>query len=113
MSGESKPRSVLSELKRPLLAHSVPVSGDLEDHLLGRGGAVPAPDPASLPGASRKAKVPTVPVTFHLPLELRDRLKVTAQAHQRTMLDIAVEALNDYLSRNPVTERDLRRLLGL
>jgi len=57
--------------------------------------------------------VPTVPVTFHLPIELRDRIKITAQAKQKTMLEIAVEALQDYLDRNHVSESDLRKLLGL
>jgi predicted transcriptional regulator len=52
-------------------------------------------------------------VTFHLPIELRDRIKVTAQAKQVTMLEIATAALEQYLERNPVSEADLRRLLGL
>lgn len=108
MSGDSKPRSVLSELKKPLLQPSIPPSEALEARLLGAtGGTAPAPlEP-------RKSKEPTVPVTFHLPVKLRDRIKVTAQAHDRTMLEIAVEALETYLDRHPVTESDLRRLLGL
>ncbi len=108
MSGDSKPRSVLSELKKPLLQHTMPPSEALEARLLGvAAGAAPA---AAEP---RKAKEPTVPVTFHLPVKLRDRIKVTAQAHDRTMLEIAVEALENYLDQHPVTESDLRRLLGL
>lgn len=110
MSGESKVRSVLSELKRPLLAAPASAAqSPLEEHLLGQGSPLPNPEAA----AARRQKVPTVPVTFHLPVELRDRIKIAAQARRRTMLDIAVEALNEHLARNPVTEQDLRRMLGL
>jgi predicted transcriptional regulator len=55
----------------------------------------------------------TTPVTFHLPVELRDKLKLTAQAKQKTMVEIAIEALRTYLEKNPVSESDLRRMLGL
>ena len=125
MSGDTKPRSVLSELKRPLLSQPQTVSQTLEERLLGPMAAAPAlePPPAATPEpltvketpkeAPKKAKEPTVPVTFHLPVKLRDRIKVTAQAQQRTMLEIAVEALEGYLDHHPVTETDLRRLLGL
>lgn len=122
MSGEPK-RSVLSELKRPLMQAPAAVPPALEERLLGR---TPQPDPGAPPPSSaggtaaamereprRPARKPTVPVTFHLPIELRDRIKVTAQAKQRTMLDIAVQALTEYLDRNPASESDLRRLLGL
>lgn len=108
MSGEAKVRSVLSELKRPLLAPAPQAAQSaLEEQLLGQGSPGPEAQPA------RRQKVPTVPVTFHLPVELRDRIKIAAQAKRRTMLDIAVEALNEHLARNPVTEQDLRRLLGM
>jgi hypothetical protein len=46
-------------------------------------------------------------------VELRDRIKITAQAKQKTMVDLAIEAFADYLERNPVSEADLRKLLGL
>jgi hypothetical protein len=112
MSGDAKPRSILSELKKPLLQPNPGASQALEDKLLGTSGTAPAlaPEPPPMP---RKAKEPTVPVTFHLPVKLRDRIKVSAQAQQRTMLEIAVEALEAHLDRHPVTETDLRRLLGL
>jgi hypothetical protein len=125
MPGESK-RSVLSELKKPLLQPPNLVPAGLEEHLLG---TTPAPQPVSEPEAFRpvteihseriasgrpsKVRVPTVPVTFHLPVELRDRIKITAQAKQKTMVDLAIEAFADYLERNPVSEADLRKLLGL
>ncbi len=115
MSGDTKPRSVLSELKRPLLQSAGALPPGVEEHLLGRGPSRnPPPAPVSSePAPVRRPKAPTIPVTFHLPVDLRDRLKVTAQAKQRTMLDLAVEALSEYMSRNPVTEQDLRRMLGI
>ena len=128
MSVDIKPRSVLSDLKRPLMQPHSGISAELESKLLGTAMPVIA-EPKSLPDqpaspsqamprveappALKKAKTPTVPVTFHLPIELRDKVKLTAQAKQTTMLEIAVEALNDYLSRNPVSEADVRRMLGL
>jgi hypothetical protein len=121
MPGESK-RSVLSELKKPLLQPPNLIPAELEEHLLGTA-APPATESEALrpeteiqptpSGRRSKARVPTVPVTFHLPVELRDRIKITAQAKQKTMLDLAVEAFDDYLDRNPVSEADLRRLLRL
>ena len=121
MSGDFKPRSVLSELRKPLLQPPAAVSPALEERLLGPAPAPSFPDPVApaqpaaavaVAPAARK-KVPTVPVTFHLPVDLRDKVKVTAQAKQTTMLEIAVEALNEYLTKNPVSEADFRRLLGL
>ena len=129
MSVDIKPRSVLSDLKRPLMQPHSGISAELENRLLGTALPVAAePKPAmaeppapavqaaprvEAPVAAKKAKTPTVPVTFHLPIELRDKVKLTAQAKQTTMLEIAVEALNDYLGRNPVSEADVRRMLGL
>jgi len=112
MSDQPKSRSILSELKKPLIQPAAAVDPVLEQRLLG--GPHAAPAPASPPPDTRaKAKIPTVPVTFHLPVRLRDRIKITAQAQQRTMVEIAVEALESYLDRHPVSEDDLRRLLGL
>jgi hypothetical protein len=118
MPGDTK-RSVLSDLRRPLLQPPSTVSAALEEKLLG----VPAVTPSSPPPASAvesgedtrstRGKVPTVPVTFHLPIALRDRLKLTAQAQQRTMVDLASEALEQYLDHHPVSEAAVRRLLGL
>lgn len=129
MSVDIKPRSVLSDLKRPLMQPHSGISAELENKLLGTALPVvsepksvtpdpPAPQAQAMPrvdapAALKKAKTPTVPVTFHLPIELRDKVKLTAQAKQTTMLEIAVEALNDYLGRNPVSEADVRRMLGL
>ena len=124
MAGDPK-RSVLSELRKPLMQPTDQVSPELEERLLGssRQPAPKAPSvetgPSQAPAISPvaqphgKRRVPTVPVTFHLPIELRDKIKITAQAKQRTMLEIAVEALQEYLDRNKVSEDDLRRLLGL
>lgn len=119
MSGDTK-RSVLSDLRRPLLQPSSVVPAALEEKLLGGASsgsvALPAPEPRPVepaPAAQSRAKAPTVPVTFHLAISLRDRLKITAQAQQRTMVEIASEALEEYLSRHPVSEADVRRLLGL
>lgn len=126
MSGDAK-RSILGDLKRPLIQPASAVSSELEERLLGSTGAAGAaaapvhPEEAPVQqdgpgGRSRrgsKARVPTVPVTFHLPVELRDRIKITSQAKQKTMLEIAIDAFQDYLERNPVSEADLRRLLGL
>lgn len=135
MSVDTKSRSVLSELKKPLIQPApTPVPDALEQRLLGVATAArpqtvveppPPPSPAAAapvqdfappvaePPSARRSKLPTVPVTFHLPVRLRDRIKVTAQAQQRTMLEIAVEALEGYLERHPVSEQDVRRLLGL
>lgn len=118
MSDQSKPRSVLSELKKPLIQPTSAVNPELEQRLLGGDRlpppAPPAPEPPPPVAEPRaKGKAPTVPVTFHLPVRLRDRIKITAQAQQRTMLEIAVEAFESYLDRHPVSEQDLRRLLGL
>jgi len=111
-------RSVLSELRRPLIQPSATVSTALEERLLGSAPKETASSTSS--GTERqvtrpkaKQRVPTVPVTFHLPIELRDKIKITAQAQQKTMLEIAVEAFQDYLQRNKVSEEDLRKLLGL
>ncbi len=111
MSGDPK-RSVLSDLRKPLAQPTSNVPVGLEERLLG---SVTTPAESSDESGKRitKKRVPTVPVTFHLPIELRDKIKLTAQAKQRTMLEIAVEALRDYLERNQVSEADLRKLLGL
>jgi hypothetical protein len=125
MPGDPK-RSVLSDLRKPLAQPTSSVPAGLEERLLGSVTTAAAPSdshvlpsvagtptkPESGKGTTRQ-RVPTVPVTFHLPIELRDKIKITAQAKQRTMLEIAVEALQDYLDRNQVSEADLRKLLGL
>ena len=129
MSVDIKPRSVLSELRRPLLQPNSGISAELESRLLGSTASpiteagrsspqlpLPAPAPATpvaVPPSAKKAKSATVPVTFHLPIELRDKIKLTAQAKQMTMLEIAIDALNGYLGHNPVSEADVRRMLGL
>jgi hypothetical protein len=115
MSGDAK-RSILGELKRPLFEPTASVSAALEEKLLGtapKPQPPPAAEPPSAPARPPRGKTPTVPVTFHLPVALRDRVKITAQAQQRTMVEIACEALERYLEENPVSENDLRRLLGL
>lgn len=112
MSSDPK-RSVLSDLKRPLMEPTAISSAKLEEHLLGP--KQPA-DVAELPPQEPRVPAPrtiTTPVTFHLPVELRDKLKLTAQAKQKTMVEIAIEALRTYLDNNPVSESDLRRMLGL
>ena len=106
-------RSVLSDLKRPLMQPVVVSSHKLEEHLLG---TEQATIPAEVAQHEHRAATPravTTPVTFHLPVELRDKLKLTAQAKQKTMVEIAIEALRTYLEKNPVSESDLRRMLGL
>jgi len=119
LSGDTKPRSVLSELRKPqLIEPSSAVPAALEEKLLGGGqgsgtAAVLAKSEPVEPARGKRTKVPTVPVTFHLPVELRDRIKLTAQAKQKTMLELALEAFQEYLGRNPVSEQDLRRLLGM
>jgi hypothetical protein len=112
MPSDSKRTSILGELKRPLLQPSGPVSQRLEEQLLGTqetGREVGQP----VPNRAEPARVATVPVTFHLPVELRDKIKLTAQAKKKTMIEIAIEALQTYLDKDPVSEADLRRLLGL
>jgi len=88
-------------------------SQKLEEHLLG---AEEAETPIEVAQQEYHAAVPRpapTPVTFHLPVELRDKIKLTAQAKQKTMVEIAIEALRTYLEKNPVSESDLRRMLGL
>ncbi len=102
-------RSVLSDLKRPLVQPVAVSSQKLEEHLLGS-------EQEEVNQQDHRVNTPrvvTIPVTFHLPVELRDKLKLTAQAKQKTMVEIAVEALRSYLEKNPVSESDLRRMLGL
>ena len=106
-------RSVLSDLKRPLMQPVAVSSQKLEEQLLG---TEQATTPIEVAQQEHHAAVPrpvTTPVTFHLPVELRDKLKLTAQAKQKTMVEIAIEALRTYLEKNPVSESDLRRMLGL
>jgi hypothetical protein len=99
-------RSVLSDLKRPLMQPTAISSQKLEEHLLGS-------EQTATPMEISTPRVITTPVTFHLPVELRDKLKLTAQAKQKTMVEIAIEALRTYLEKNPVSESDIRRMLGL
>jgi hypothetical protein len=114
MSGDAKRNpSVLSGLKRPLLQGDATATRALEEHLLG-------PEPSASIGESQEPavglkppRVPTVPVTFHLPIDLRDKLRITAQAKQKTMVEMAIEALRTYLEKNAVSEADLRRMLGM
>ena len=105
-------RSVLSDLRRPLMQPGATSSQKLEEHLLGSDQPTVAME---VPRQEHRAppRTVTTPVTFHLPVELRDKLKLTAQATQKTMVEIAVEALRTYLDKNPVSESDLRRMLGL
>ncbi len=111
MSSNPK-RSVLSDLKRPLMEPVAISSQRMEEHLLGTGST----NTGEIPQQEHKTSAPrtiTIPVTFHLPVDLRDKLKLTAQAKQKTMVEIAIEALRTYLEKNPVSESDLRRILGL
>lgn len=105
-------RSVLSDLKRPLMQPVSVSSQKLEEHLLGAEQATTPMEVAQQEHHAAPRPV-TTPVTFHLPVELRDKLKLTAQAKQKTMVEIAIEALRTYLEKNPVSESDLRRMLGL
>jgi hypothetical protein len=106
-------RSVLSDLKRPLMQPGAISSQKLEERLLGPEQATPVLETSSQEHRMTAPRAVTTPVTFHLPVELRDKLKLTAQAKQKTMVEIAVEALRTYLEKNPVSESDLRRMLGL
>lgn len=112
MPGDPK-RSILSDLKRPLIEPVTPTPKELEERLLGIQEKPPAVPPSLQDQRGTNGRVPTVPVTFHLPVELRDKLKLTAQAKQLTMVEIATEALRAYLDNNPVSEQDLRRMLGM
>ena len=106
-------RSVLSDLKRPLMQPGPISSQKLEERLLGSEAPSAAMEISQQENRAAAPRTVTTPVTFHLPVELRDKLKLTAQAKQKTMVEIAVEALRAYLEKNPVSESDLRRMLGL
>lgn len=106
-------RSVLSSMPRPSLNQTVvPVAPEAEQALLG-GRSSETVVPVSSVESKTRGKIPTVPVTFHLPIEMRDRLKVTAQIKNTTMLELAREAFRRFLDENPVSEADIRRALGL
>jgi hypothetical protein len=110
MSSEQR-RSILSNLAKPSLAQPRSIATPAaEEKLLGYAEAPVAPAPIA---DVRKEKVPTTPVTFHLPIDLRDKLKITAQAKGTTMLELVREAIEKHLSDNPVSEADLRKLLRL
>ncbi|SRR5581483_2690789 len=114
-------RSVLSSLKPSLVQPAAaPPPAELERKLLGD---TPEPERETVaiepaprmegPGERRRGKVPTTPVTFHLPIELRNRIKLTAQAKGMTMTDFVIDALEIHLEKNAISEADVRRLLGL
>jgi hypothetical protein len=113
--------SVLANLRKPSLVQPVQqVNAALEEKILG-----PAPSESSS-GASahpvaapintepavqtRRPKEPTTPVTFHLPIKLRDRIKKTAQAKGITMLELVTEAIEVHLDKNRPTVEELKRM---
>lgn len=113
MSDNNRPGSILRNLHRPSL-----VSAEAEQALLGQGNAPPArPQSEATPTiAPRKVadeRTPTVPVTFHLPVQLRDQLRRVALARNQTMVNLVRQQLEHYLAANPLTEEERNRLLGL
>ena len=64
----------------------------------------------SEPRAGQRSRAGTVPITAHLPKEVRDRLKILAVRLDRTMNDLMAEALDDLFAKYgdppPVPERN-------
>jgi len=48
-----------------------------------------------MPAPSQPSRAVTVPITAHLPKEIRDQLRILAVRRNRTMNDLAGEALAD------------------
>jgi hypothetical protein len=49
--------------------------------------------------AGQRSRTGTVPITAHLPREIRDRLKILAVRPDRTMNDLMAEALSDLFAK--------------
>jgi hypothetical protein len=49
--------------------------------------------------AGQPSRAGTVPITAHLPKEVRDRLKILAVRLDRTMNDLMAEALSDLFAK--------------
>lgn len=117
---DSKQRASLLNLRRPdtdekkplLVPASAPTTPALEEALLGREGTHREPEPKPQP-EPRQEKEPTTPVTFHLPIRLRDRIRMTARVKNMTQLEVAKAALEAYLDSHPVSEAEIRALLSL
>jgi predicted transcriptional regulator len=54
----------------------------------------------SEPRAGPRSRAGTVPITAHLPKEVRDRLKILAVRLDRTMNELMAEALNDLFEKH-------------
>ena len=50
--------------------------------------------------AGPRSRAGTVPITAHLPKEIRDRLKILAVRLDRTMNELMAEALNDLFKKH-------------
>jgi predicted transcriptional regulator len=57
------------------------------------------------PRAGQRGRAGTVPITAHLPKEVRDRLKILAGRLDRTMNDLMAEALNDLFRKHGAVDR--------
>lgn len=53
-----------------------------------------------MPRRASPAGAGTVPITAHLPKEVRDRLKILAVRLDRTMNDLMAEALSDLFAKH-------------
>ncbi len=113
--------SVLANLRKPSLVQPVQqVNAALEEKILGPAqpesssgtSAQPAAErlPAERAVQTRRSKEATTPVTFHLPVKLRDRIKKTAQAKGITMLELVTEAIEVHLDKNRPTTEELKRM---
>ena len=116
---DNKHRASLLNLRRPganekqaLFVPTSVAAPELEDALLGKEGGL-HPSAPEIEHELRQEKESTIPVTFHLPVRLRDKIRMTARAKNITMLEFAKAALETHLERHPVTEAELRALLNL
>jgi hypothetical protein len=55
--------------------------------------------------AGQRSRTGTVPITAHLPKEIRDRLKILAVRLDRTMNDLMAEALSDLFRKHGEVDR--------
>lgn len=58
-----------------------------------------------MPASSQPSRAGTVPITAHLPKEVRDRLKILAVHLDRTMNDLMAEALRDLFRKHEKEDR--------
>jgi hypothetical protein len=103
----NRQRGGLVGLKRPLL-EAAPAAGST-----GESAGPPAP---AAPAASAMQPPPAAPVTrpatYHLPVDLLQRLRATCRIKNTTMVEFVRQAIEEALERQRPTREEIGRLLG-